>query len=156
MSRQRDLQKLLEFGQMDLSNKKQKALDKIKRDLKDRFFKDIPFTETAFTTLVHAQDRLSDIGEALVAWKKDGVEMDVLCDNVIITLNNIGADTGTGAIQTVIPWEEYLRVQFLFLLNGITKEDLIPCKQCGRLFVVVGKKRKEFCSPRCGVDWHRK
>ncbi len=150
MGKDRDLQKLLEFGQMNLTNKEAKALEKIKGDLVVRFFKDIPYTQTGFTTLAYAQDRLSDIGKALVAWKKDGVEMSIMYDTSDTKLTSKG-----NTISTIIEWEEHLRIQFLYLLNGVTKDDLIVCKQCGRIFTRVGKKKKDFCSPRCGVDYHR-
>jgi hypothetical protein len=143
----RDLQKILEFAQMDLSKKTPKTHGKIMDDLLERFAKNEIQVECLnrkypLDKLEEMQEYLQPIIEMLKTPGSDQVEFSPELHFMVVNKK----------VVTYTFFEDQLLVSLFTLIDGLDTDELLVCPQCGNLFIGVGKRVKIYCSNRCGTD----
>ncbi len=142
MSKQGDLQKLLELAQMDFGiEKKEKTRARIQRDLVRRFAENFVHkndAEAPGMTLEKLQQHLAPV----IAYLRS---KDIVADfHFKSRLLRSG-----GKVISFIHWQDHLLLSFIRLLNNSEENDLQTCPRCGNYFVTAGRKTKRHCTPRC-------
>lgn len=143
----RDLQKILEFAQMDLSKMTTKTHGKVLDQLLERFaVNDIQRDDinhlNPHVKLEQMQGHLRPIIEMLKTPGSDPVDF----------MPELHFMVANKKVVTYTFFEDQLVVSLFKLIDGLETDELLVCPQCGNLFIGVGKRVKIYCSTRCGTD----
>ena len=142
MSKQGDLQKLLELAQMDFSTEmKEKTRAGMQRDLLRRFAENFVHkndAESPGMTLEKLQQHLAPV---IAYLRSDDIVADFHFQSRLLK--------SEGRVISFMHWQDHLLQNLIRLLNNNEENDLQTCPRCGNYFVAAGRKPKRYCTPRC-------
>ena len=160
MNKARELNWWLTFGQLDLTNYREKALQRWRDQFADRMYKYgdlgtllqfgfLDLREDFYDAHERCNRLVADIKAAIGG--KEGIVFDFREDVCVQTTYKNGRFASE--LEEYSNYEIAIKNIFNFLLQGTEGKNFKTCRysQCDNIFYPFSTKKKFFCSPRCAT-----